>query len=159
MKFASLDMLEESLIKKLDLLKKIQYENSRQKDILSDPQNFDEAAFDRTLDTKETYIEHLISLDDGFQSLFDRVKEEIEKHKEDYASQIKRMQMLIQEITAESATVEAEERRNKKLAEKCFSLSRQHISQSKQTSAAAFNYYQTMNNFKNIPPQFMDQKN
>ncbi len=159
MKSVSLDMLEESLVKKLHILKMIRAENSRQKDLLSDPDSFDETAFDKTLDVKGAYIEQLISLDDGFQSLFDRVKADIEKHKEDYAEQIKRMQGLISDITAESASVEAEERRNKKFAEKCFSLSRQHINQNKQSSAAAFNYYQTMNNFKNIPPQFMDQKN
>ena len=69
------------------------------------------------------------------------------------------MQDLIRDITAASASIEAEERRNKKLAEKSFSVTRQHMNQNKQSSAAAFNYYQTMNNFKNIPPQFMDQKN
>ena len=75
MKSASLDMLEESLVKKLDIMKKIQDENSRQKDILSSVNGFDEPAFDKTLEIKGEYIEQLISLDEGFQSLFDRMKE------------------------------------------------------------------------------------
>ncbi len=156
---ASLDMLEESLIKKIEIMKRILDENSKQKDILSDPENVSFEAFDRTLDVKGGYIDELIALDDGFQTLFDRVKEEIGANKAQYADQIKRMQALIQEITGLSASIEAEEHRNKKLAEQYFHTSRSHMNQSKQTSAAAFNYYQTMNNFKNIPPQFMDKKN
>ena len=156
---AGLDMLEESLVKKLDIMKKIQEENARQKDILSDPLKISEEAFDKTIDTKGRYIDELIALDDGFQSLFDRVKAEIGANRKEYAVQIGRMQELIREITAASASIEAEEHRNKKLAEKGFSTVRQQMNQNKQSSAAAFNYYQTMNNFKNIPPQFMDQKN
>lgn len=159
MKSASLDMLEESLIKKLDIMKRIQDENAKQRDILSVSGGIDEAAFDKTLDVKGECIEQLNVMDEGFQSLFDRVKGEIGSHKQDFAEQIKRMQSLIQEITAASASIEAEEKRNKKLAEKSFSSTRHQMNQSKQSSAAAFNYYQTMNNFKNIPPQFMDQKN
>ena len=156
---ASLDMLEESLVKKLDVMKKIQEENARQKEILSDPEKVEFEEFDKTVDIKGEYIDQVLALDDGFQSLFDRVKEEVGNNKDQYADQIKRMQALIHDITAASASIEAEEHRNKKLAEKYFSYARTQMNQSKQTSAAAFNYYQTMSNYKNVPPQFMDQKN
>ncbi len=155
---ASLDMLEESLNKKLVIMKKIEEENSKQKEILSDPENVDFEAFDKTLDVKGEYIDQLNSLDDGFQTLFDKVKEEVGDHKEDYKDQIKRMQDLIHEIMDRSASIEAAEHRNKKLAEVYFSTARAQMNQSKNSSAAAFNYYQTMNNFKNIPPQFLDTK-
>lgn len=156
---ASLDMLEESLIKKIEVMKKIQSENAAQKDILSDLQNVDIETFDKTLDVKGDYIDQLLALDEGFQGLFDRVKAEIGDHKDKYADQITRMKTLIQEITGLSASIEAEEYRNKKLAEQYFSNARHQMNQSKQSSAVAFNYYQVMNNFKNIPPQFMDKKN
>lgn len=156
---ASLDMLEESLEKKIRVMKKIEEENARQKELLTNPDSVDLEAFDRILDVKGGYIDELISLDDGFQNLFDRVKAEIGENKELYADQIKRMQRLIHEITDMSASIEAAERRNKKLAENYFSAARQRMSQSRHTSAAAFNYYQTMSNYKNIPPQFMDKKN
>jgi hypothetical protein len=156
---ASLDMLEESLVKKIEVMKKICEENARQKEILSNSENVDPEAFDKTLDSKGEYIDQLLALDEGFQSLFDRVKAEVGQHREDYAEQIRRMQGLIQEITALSASIEAQEHRNKRLAEKYFSTARAQMNQSRQSSSAAFNYYQTMNNFKNIPPQFMDTKN
>lgn len=156
---ASLDMLEESLVKKLEIMKKIREENANQKQLLSDPDNLEVEVFDRTLDVKGDYIDQLSVLDEGFQSLFDRMKEEIGGHKELYSEQIKRMQGLIHDIMDMSASIEAEEHRNKKLAEQYFSIKRTQMNQSKMSSAAAFNYYQTMNNFKNIPPQFMDTKN
>ena len=156
---SSMDMLEESLIKKLDIMSEIESENERQKEILSDPDNVDELAFDDTVDKKGELIDKLIAIDDGFQTLFDRVKEEVNANKDEYADQIRRMQALIQDITAKSASIEAAEHRNKRLAEKYFDTARRKMNTSKQTSAAAFNYYRTMNNFKDIPPQFLDKKN
>ncbi len=156
---ASLDMLEESLVKKLDIMQRIHEENVKQKELLSDPENLEIEVFDKTLDVKGDYIDELLSLDDGFQTLFDKVKTEIGNNKEQYAEQITRMQNLIHDITDMSASIEAEEHRNKRLAEQYISISRNLMNQSKQSSAVAFNYYQTMNNFKNIPPQFMDKKN
>lgn len=156
---ASLDMLEESLIKKLEVMNRIHEENARQKEILSDLDNVDFEAFDKTLDVKGDYIDELLSLDDGFQSLFDRVKKDIGDNKDQYADQIKRMQKLIHDITDASASIEAEEHRNKALAEKYFSREREKLASGKRSAAVAFNYYQTMSKSKDIPPQFLDQKN
>ena len=156
---SSMDMLEESLIKKIDIMSKIEEENEKQKEILSDPDNVDETAFDGTVDKKGELIDKLISLDDGFQTLFDRVKEEVNANKDQYADQIRRMQDLIRDITARSASIEAAEHRNKRLAERYFDTARHKMNTSKQSSAVAFNYYRTMNNFKEIPPQFLDKKN
>jgi hypothetical protein len=156
---SSMDMLEESLIKKIDIMSKIEEENEKQKEILSDPDNVDETAFDGTVDKKGELIDKLISLDDGFQTLFDRVKEEVNANKDEFADQIRRMQDLIRDITARSASIEAAEHRNKRLAERYFDTARHKMNTSKQSSAVAFNYYRTMNNFKEIPPQFLDKKN
>ena len=156
---ASLDMLEESLVKKIEVMHKIQDENEKQKELLKNPENVDEKAFDEILDIKGDLIEQLISLDDGFQSLFDRVKEEVGNNKDLYKDQIKRMQSYIQEITGLSASIEAAEHRNKKLAENYISTARRKMEFSRQTSSAAFNYSQTMNYYKDVPPQFVDNKN
>ncbi len=156
---ASLDMLEESLVKKLDIMTKIEEENARQKEILSSPENVDIEAFDKTLDVKGDYIEQLLALDEGFQTLFDKVKEEVGDHKEAYKDQIKRLQGLIHDVMDKSASIEAEEHRNKRMAETYFSTAREQMSSGKRSASVAFNYYQTMSNFKNIPPQFVDKKN
>lgn len=156
---ASLDMLEESLVKKIEVMKKIEEKNEEQKDLLKNPSDVNEDAFDKILDDKGELIDQLLKLDEGFQSLFDKIKEEVGQNKNLYKDQIRRMQGYIQEITGMSASIEAAEHRNKKLAEEYFSAARKKMNYSRRTSAAAFNYYQTMNNFKDIPPQFLDNKN
>ena len=155
----ALDMLEDNLNKKLGIMIKIQEENVKQSKILSDADNVDPDAFDKTLDIKGDYIDELNAIDDGFQSLFERVKAEVENHKDLYKDQIIRMQKLISDITATGASIETQERNNKSLAEKYFSGEREKLSVGKKNSIAAFNYYQTMSKSKDIPPQFMDQKN
>ncbi len=154
----SLDMMEDSLIKKIDILKEIQLYNEKQNEILKDSENVDLEAFDDIVEKKGELIDKITLLDDGFQALFNKMKEEIGNNKELYKEQIKRMQDQIQEITGLSASVQAAEYRNKRLAENYFSTERQKLNYGRQTSAAAFNYYRTMNNFKDIPPQFLDQK-
>ena len=72
-----LDMLEESLVKKIDILTRIEDENEKQREVLSSMDEEREAEFDATIDKKTELIDQLGLLDDGFQSLFDRVKEEI----------------------------------------------------------------------------------
>ncbi len=155
----SLDMLEDSLVKKLEILTKIEEENENQKKILSEINEDDQDSFDATVEKKAELIEQLELLDEGFQTLFDKIKAEVSGNKDAYKDQIKRLQDLIQQVTSKGATIEASEHRNKRLAERYFSGLRQKMNISKQSSAAAFNYYQNMNNFKDIPPQFLDQKN
>ncbi len=156
---ASLDMLEDSLVKKLAILRDIDKENEIQREILSNSEDVDQEAFDRTLDKKGEYIDQLNALDDGFQTLYDRVKKDIEGNKDKYAEQIKRLQKLIHDITDMSASIQAQELRNKNLAENYFCVQRQKLHSGRQASSVAFNYYRTMNKFKDVPPQYLDKKN
>ena len=156
---ASLDMLEESLVKKIEVMSRIEEINARQKEILDNPEEVDFDAFDGTIDEKGKLIDDLNLMDEGFQSLYDRVKADIDKNRAQYAEQISRMQKLIEEITAKSASIEAQEHRNKKLADKYFSTARQQIGTGRKSAAAAINYYQTMSGSKDVNPQFLDKKN
>ena len=88
---SSLDMLEESLKKKIEIMTEIEAENERQKEVLSNPDSVNEDLFDATVDTKGELIDKLVALDDGFQSLFDRVKEEVGSNREKFADQINSM--------------------------------------------------------------------
>ncbi len=156
---SSLDMLEDSLIKKIEVMDRIEEENNIQTEVLKNSEEVDEKAFDDTVEKKGELVDQLLLLDEGFQSLFDRVKEELGNNKEMYKEQIGRLQNLIHEVMDRSSSIEAHEHRNKKLAEQYFSTTRQRLENNKKSSAVAFNYYQTMNKFKDIPPQFLDQKN
>lgn len=155
----SLDILEDSLVKKIKILSEIEEENELQKQILSEISEDGQDAFDKAVERKAQLIEQLEILDEGFQTLFDKIKAEVSDNREAYKDQIRKLQDLIRQVSAKSASIEASEHRNKRLAEQYFSGLRQKMNSSRQSSAAAFNYYQNMNNFKDIPPQFLDQKN
>lgn len=152
-----LNILEDSLKKKIEVLKSIHAANEVQTDLLK-KEPVDLEAFDKTVDEKDLYINELTSLDDGFESLYEKVRQELDGNRERYAVQIKRMQGLITDITDRSVAIQAQEARNKALVEKCFKMERQSLGQSRKNSKAAYGYYQNMNN-KNVPQShFMDQK-
>ena len=156
---ASLDMLEESLIKKIEVMKQIEDENEIQRDVLKDSDNVDEAAFDETVEKKGELIDKLNMLDDGFDSLYADIKKDIEDQKDQHKEQILRLQDLIHTIMDKSASIEASEHRNKKLAEQYFTVTREKLASGKKSSSVAFNYYQTMSKYRDVPPQFLDKKN
>lgn len=155
----ALDKLEDSLNKKLGIMLRIQEENTKQSRILSDTDNVDPDALDKILDVKGDYVDKLSAIDDGFEILFEQVKAEVGDNKDLYQGQIERLQKLIKDITAAGSRIQTQEHDNKSLAEQYFSYEREKMTIGKKNSIAAFNYYQTMSKSKDIPPQFMDQKN
>ena len=154
-----LDMMQESLRKKIAILKKIEVENEIQKHILENPEHVDTDLFDAAVVRKAELIDELTELNDGFQSLFDHIKEEIEQNRGKYEEQIQNMQEMIRQITVLSNTLQAEEMRNKKMADAYFSETRRQLKNGKRSAKVALDYYQSMNKSKNIPPQYIDQKN
>lgn len=152
-----LNILEDSLKKKIDVLKRIQEVDEVQTEILK-KESVDLEAFDRTVDEKDLYISELTRLDEGFETLYERVKQELSNNRQAYAEQIKRLQELITQITDRNMTIQAQEVRNKALVESCFKKERQNLGQSRKSSQAVYGYYKNLNNLKSVQSHFMDQK-
>lgn len=152
-----LTLLEESLQKKLQVLDKIQDYNLRQQEVFQTG-NAQLDRFDEYVAEKGALIEELTALDNGFESLYERVAEELKDNREKYAEQIKRLQELVTKVTESGVTIQAQEARNKQLIEKYFSKQRTGIKNGRVASKAAYDYYKSMNNTGNVPPQFMDSK-
>ncbi|WP_049946172.1 hypothetical protein [Butyrivibrio sp. WCD2001] len=154
-----LDMMEESLRDKIKVLEEIVKENETQKEILESTTAFDEKGFDEAISRKGELIRRVENLNDGFESLYERVKKELEDNKDKHREKIKIFQNLIREITDLSNSIEAGEKRNRALAQNYFNMSRGQINQNRKSSQAALDYYLTMNKSKITPPQFYDTKN
>ncbi|WP_408072071.1 flagellar protein FliT [Butyrivibrio sp. JL13D10] len=154
-----LDMMEESLREKITVLEDIVKENETQKEILESTTEFDEERFDEAISRKGELIRRVENLNDGFESLYERVKRELEDNKDKYREKIAVFQNLIREITGLSNSIEAGEKRNRALAKNYFSSSKGQINQNRKSSQAALDYYLTMNKSKITPPQFYDTKN
>lgn len=150
-------ILAQSLEKKSQVLDKIIEQGNLQETILKQDK-FDMDAFDKSIDEQNRLIEELDKLDRGFESLYDRIREELLAHKEKYSAEIKRMKELIQQITDKVVIVNAAELRNKRMAENQFKKEKIAIQQSVSKSKVARDYYNSMNKLNCVAPQFYDSK-
>ena len=146
----------DSLKKKLRILEDIDTLNMEQVDILN-AEDFNEDAFEENMHDKGDKIEQLERLDSGFQSLFDKIKDELGDNKEAYKEQISELKSYIKSITDMSSKIEVQEKRNKVLVERKFSEIRRNLKTAKRSTSMAKQYYQNMNKIETTP-QFMDHK-
>ena len=151
------DIMLQSLNKKLQVLDSIIEQNIKQKEILEDPKAEVEE-FDRCVEEKSKLIEQMQQLDSGFEKLFDRVKEELDRHKEDYADAIATMQSCIRRITDKSMEIQAQEARNHDLMVHKFAFVKETAKNVRTNSKIASQYYKNMMKLNLVDPQFMDNK-
>lgn len=152
-----LSVLEDSLKKKLQILDELTDYTTQQQELLK-VEELDYEAFDRLVDQKDPLIQRIMELDQGFETVYDRIKEQLLGNKEQYAAQIRALQSLIGELTDKSVKLQTMEQRNKFAIEQQFRKSREKIRQGRQNKQAALNYYKNMNNSNYVPPQFLDDK-
>ena len=153
-----LDMMADSLDKKIEILNKLREENAAQRKILERTDAVDLDAFDATVETKGALIDELDELNGGFESLFAQVREEVDANRAQYKNEILSMQEKIRTITELSGSIQAEEARNKKLVEQYFSGARKDMMQGKKSAKAALDYYHNMARSTFTPPQYLDSR-
>lgn len=138
-----LNILEESLEKKLQIMAKIQKYSLLQQEIFQS-QDADLDKFDEYVDKKDALLTELTALDNGFETLYGNVSRELQDNREKYAEQIRRLQELVSRVTEGSVTIQTQEARNKKLVEDYFRREREGIAKNRRSSRAAYNYYKNM---------------
>ncbi|HIW81816.1 MAG TPA: flagellar protein FliT [Candidatus Acetatifactor stercoripullorum] len=152
-----LDILSETLDKKLLVLNKIQEYNKIQEQSFQNGQvrlqDFDEA-----VEQKGRLIEEINRLDEGFELLYERLAQELRENRQRYALQIKALQQKVARVTELSVAVQAQEQRNKKLVEDFFAGQKEQIGKNRKTSKAAYGYYKNMSGGNYVQPQFFDDK-
>lgn len=151
-----LQIMIDSLKKKKDILVKIISLNETQDEILS-REELNQDAFENNMHEKGECIDELEKLDEGFQSVFDRIKEELSSNKQLYFNEIETMKKLIKEVTELGARIEVQEVRNKVKVEAMFRKQRQEHKEAKRSASMAKSYYQNMSRVSD-EPQFMDTK-
>ena len=138
-----LDILEESLKKKIEVLDAIILKNEEQKKIL-EAEEFDPEEFDQNTEEKGKLIDRLNLLDSGFEKVFERVKEELESNKEAHRDQIHRLQDAIRTITEKSVFIQTTEERNRATVEQKFRKEHEKIQLGKNSMKVAKQYYNNM---------------
>lgn len=150
-------ILKDSLGKKIEVLDKILALNELQKESVSG-EKMDEDKFNESIEKKEVCIEELSKLDNGFESVYEHVKEILNSDRELYKAEVEEFKRLISEITEKSMEVQISEKRNEKLVFGKMSEERNKIRQSKTANKVASDYYKSMSKVNVVEPQFMDKK-
>lgn len=152
-----LNILSESLDRKIQVLQDIQEYNARQEQAFRQEQA-DLDGFDEAMEEKDRLIEKLNLLDEGFETLYEKVAESLKNNREQYAPQIKKLQEKITQVMDLSVSVQAQEARNKKLIEEYFAKARTGLKRNRQNSRAAYGYYKSMSGGDYGSSQFVDSK-
>ena len=151
-----LQIMMGSLKKKKDVWQQIVDYNNEQEAIVT-ADELDGDKFQKNMEDKSACIDELNMLDEGFQSVYDRVKENIQRYKLNYKNDILILQQLIKEVTSLSATIQAQESRNKLQVDRKFRQLRSETKTAKRSVSMANKYYKNMSQIS-YEPQFMDKK-
>ena len=157
MSLSSAQILVESLEKKSRILDEIMEENEAQERLFKQ-EELDMEALDASTNRMGELAEKLELLDEGFESVYDRIRQELIENKSAYRTEIKRMQELIAVITEKVVSINAARMRNKLQAENRFKKSRQQIGKASSKMKVSQNYYNNMNRLNYVDPQFYDNK-
>ena len=152
-----LDALIRSRDEKKEVLEALIKSTEQQKNAM-EAETPDWPAFDKMLDEKGELIEKLNKLDDGFNAVFDRIKQELLDNKEMYKPEIEKLKEQIREVTDMSTSLQAAEEKNRDLVTRRINESRRQIKQNRTTAKAAGRYYNAMNKLNFIDPMLMDSK-
>lgn len=153
-----IQVLINTLQKQTEVLKEI-LEITRQQSVIAKDKDFDEIMLEKSLNKKEVLIAKLNELDDGFTSVYGRVRNEVRDRQELYREELRQMQELIKECTDLGVEIKVLEERNREKMAQCFANKHKQYGSQKTAASVASHYHQTMNNMKMLNSSFFNQKN
>jgi flagellar biosynthesis/type III secretory pathway chaperone len=152
-----INMMIQSLEKKLKVLERISERNRAQYQILVED-HLDHVRMKQNLEDKGKLIEQLEFLDSGFEKLYQQVKDALDGERGSYQTQIIKMQDLIRSITDKSAAIQAQEQRNKTLLDQHFASSKERVKTVRTNAKVASLYKRAMIGTGGMEPAFWDRK-
>ncbi len=160
MKNSYVNILIESLKEKNDVLDEIAAADAIQAELFK-AEEPDLDAIRKSQDRIGELAEKLDKLNEGFESVYERVRGELKNNKELYRDEIITMQELISTITGKSVKIEAEQSRNRANAERFFK-DRKDSLKGQRNTVQKINIY--ANQMHNVVPRgqidatFLDKK-
>lgn len=152
-----IQILVDTLQKQLGALKEI-LELTKEQRSIADNSDFDEVMLEETLNKKEVLIAKLNELDDGFASVYGRVRKEVKEHEELYKEELQQLQRLIKECTDLGVEIKVLEERNRDKLAQCFSGRYKEYGNQRIASTVASRYYQTMQNARLTDSHIFNKK-
>lgn len=152
-----LKMLGESLDKKIEILGRITQIDQNELELLK-KEHFDMDGFDKSVDAKLKLMGQIDKLDEGFETVYDRIREKLLTNKDAYAPQIKHLQEQISRITEMNVSIQALESRIKLAVDNYARRESTTLNQRRNTGKAAQSYYNNMRKLNFVDAQFLDSK-
>ena len=154
---AYMSMLIASQEKKLELLKRA-IELDREQEAIITGEKPDMGALNAYIDAKGALIGELDRLDDGFEALYAKVRDELISNQDAHKEEIRTLKELIQKITEKIAEVEAIEARSRVTFENFMKKKRHSIKNNRSTLKAANVYAENTRKMNKIDSVFLDNK-
>ncbi len=152
-----LSILIDSLKKKNILLDDV-FRISKQQNELLQQATIDFELYDQEVDEKDKFIQQLIKIEEGFELIYEKIKDELPQRKVEFKEEVQELQEYIALIMEKSMTIQALENRNQQIIQQSLQEERKKLGEGRRSSKVAMDYYQTVSKNKVSPPQFMDRK-
>ena len=152
-----IEILKQSLTKKIELLDTIMALNVLQKDMLENP-DLDPDELEENLNRKADLVEQLSKLDDGFSQIYDRVRADLTENRGTYSDDIAQMKRDITAIMDKSTAIQSQEKRNQVLMQQKFTSVKKQIKEVKKSRQAVNSYYRNMMKMGAPEAAFLDDK-
>ena len=140
-----IDMLKDILDKQIDTLEDI-LEVTKEQSRIAYGDEFDSEGFDSTLTKKDMLIIRLNEMDDGFASVYNKVRRDVRNEPDKYRDKIVVLQDMIRKCTDLGMEIKTLESRNKDKLAQCFSGKKQEYSAKQAAANVANKYSVTMRN-------------
>lgn len=152
-----IEILKQSLTKKIELLDTIMALNVLQKDMLENP-DLDPDELEENLNRKADLVEQLSKLDDGFSQIYDRIRADLTENRRAYSEDIAQMKQYITAIMDKSTAIQSQEKRNQVLMQQKFTSVKKQIKEVKKSRQAVNSYYRNMMKMGTPDSTFLDDK-
>ena len=146
-----IEILKQSLTKKIELLDTIMALNVLQKDMLENP-DLDPDELEENLNRKADLVEELSS------QIYDRVRADLTENRGAYSEDIAQMKRDITAIMDKSTAIQSQEKRNQVLMQQKFTSVKKQIKEVKKSRQAVNSYYRNMMKMGTPGSTFLDDK-
>lgn len=152
-----LRVLSDTLTQKQDVLAQI-LKITKWQEQLAAAESLDEESFSNSVNEKEVLIARLNQLDEGFLSVYNRIRQDVIAQGGLYDPEIRKMQEQIKACVNIGNDIEVLEERNHARLTSHFTAKKQEYKVKASANSAARSYHQTMSGVQYRDPFFMDQK-
>ncbi|MDF2544798.1 MAG: hypothetical protein K0S47_4516 [Herbinix sp.] len=151
-------LLKDTLKKKIGVLEELLKYTLVQEKII-DNGDIENEEFFTSISEKEQQLNILLQLDDGFEQIYQRIKDSLLNYPKYFEAEVKELKDLITVITDLNIKLQALEKRNKTKMDNVLMKKRLEIKNFKANNQMVSNYYKNMANQHQDQSYFLDKKN